>query len=1007
MNTTQLDTTLRKTARLAFLVEGARVKARFFALLIVAVLAAIGFDAVLGLRPAGLVTVNVALAALAAAGLIYIAIHLLKQTYDRRRIARLIEDRLQLKGSELINAVELADAPADQTSVPLREAAIARGTQLAASLAPSRIVDRGPMKKALYGFIAALTVASIAYLAMPGVFQTVVARYLDPYGDLPPFTLVNFAFEHPAEVYEGKPVTIKVTLSGQNLPDQANIVFVDETSEAATAVPMLRVGGERHEGTEARRHEGQNPTPETRNPKPDGLEFVLPIEKAERTRVFYVNTAAGRSERRTLTVLPVPRFEQVTITYDPPAYTGWKRAVEHLSAQGIRGLEGTKVRLTVTSNLPLRESKVLMEFPPATDAKGQPIKPEGLVPGRLSVDTVTPISGPFPLIPDSADPKKASAELTLYTSATFTLSLIAANKDNTPSLEPLAGKITVLPDKAPMVRITEPGDRQIIAPEGWKVPVTIEAEDDVKIERLTLFRGVNSFSPSAFNLPLADKGPRIAQGKYEFDLGALGAKAGDAIMFFASAQDNFPGLPGGHSVDTETYVIHVISMEEYLTQARSQYRMDEILQEIERFDRLLKELDDRREKLAAEAEALKKKIEEQGGQPTPEDQKKIEELNAKLAEYAEAQWKLGKEMRERSEQPTLYDFEKAYAQMLAEQADNLDRGAEDATKLKRENEFNQKQNPNDKKEAGRHMKQMAEQLKRDGERLDEAQQQAKNAQGDMKLIEKADQIMSQAERLQYIIQQQRDLADRMAQFKNKEKLTPAEQLRAQRLAQEQQELKDELADTLKEMEAAAKAAETDLPQMAEATREIVQSIKELQVERDQSDAERLAKAGEGRYAHTSADSAARKLESLLGQCEGMSQQGEQEFADKKFRLQKQSIGQGLQQLSQGRGLPSLGEGKSGQPGKAGSAGAKGSRGKFSVYGPHAQGKDGGDRRGGKDGTGKGGIANSNSDSASGAERLSPDTAGNRGAGAAAIPGVPTRYRDLAEQYFRRLADEAK
>jgi len=1000
MNTTRLDNTLRKTGRMVMLIEATRAALVVVAVLIVAALLAIAVDAIVGLRPVGLVVVDAMLLILAVVAIGYIILHVLRHTFDRRRIARLIEERLQLHQSELINAVELAESSRDGTSAELREATVACGVQLAATLAPSRLIDKRPAKRACGLALAALALTALLYLLLPTVFQSVIPRLLDPYGDLPPFTLVNFTFDHPSEVYEGKPATIRVTLTGHNLPDQANIVFVDAVAgseQTISSLPMLRVEGAKETGDRGQETGDGPPNP--------GLRFALPIDKADRTRVFYVNTAAGRSERRTLAVLPVPRFEQVTVTYDPPAYTGWKRTVEHLNARGIRAFEGTNLTVTVNSNLPLERGEIDWQW-----------DVPGLVRGKNGTfyDQSTGSYGmlgiwwPHLLKPNQRDPRIAAVTIRdVIQSGRFSITLTAANATRTQSLEPLTGKITVAPDGPPKVRITEPGDRQIIAPEGWKVPVHIEAEDDVRIERLILFRGVNGFSPTAVQLPLTDKGPGLASSRYEFDLGALGARAGDAITFFATAHDNYPGVPGGHSADTDTYTIHVISMEDYLTQARSDYRMDDVLEEIERFDRLLNELDAKREALLKQVEALNKKIEEQGGVPTAEDLKKLDELNAKLAEYAEQQWKLAKEMRERSEQPNLYDFERAYAQMLAEQADQLDRGAEDATKLKRENEFNRKENPNDKAEAQRQLKEMAKQLKKDEQRLDDAQQQAKAAEGDMKTIEQADHIMAQAERMTAIIQEQRDLADRMAQFKSKEKLTPAEQLRAHRMAQEQQALKDELDDTIKQLDEAAKNAEKDLPNMAESAREISEAVKALGVGKDQSEAERLAMAGKGQGAHKSAESAASKLESLLGQCEGMQGEGQKDMADAKFKLQNQSAGQSLQQLSQGRGLPQMGSKPGQQAGKQGSSGTRGSRGKFSVYGPHKSGKEGSERRGGKDGTGQGTGANSDSAVSAGAESLSPDTAASRGQGATAIPGVPTRYRDLADQYFRRLAEEAK
>ncbi len=1051
---TALDNTLRATARLVRLHVAMRAAARSVTAIIIALLLAVALDAMLGLPMIGLIIVDVLLLLVMLGAVGFVVLQVACEKFDRQRTARMIEDRLELSRSDLINAVQFSAIPADATSIALRQATIERGSRLASTLIPSRIIDKRPTQAACGFALIALLIVFMAWSVVPSVFATTLSRYLNPLADLPPFTLVNFHFDHPQEVYEGEPADIRVTLTGSNLPQQANVIFVSDTADksaATTAAPMLRVGNE----TEVAKSEIRNPKSEiaTRN------SFLFPIPKADRTRTFYIDTPAGRSEKRRIKVLPVPRFESVMVTYDPPAYTGWKRTTEYLSPQGIRALKGTKVTLTIKSNLPLEKS--LIRFELTTDEKNR--KPEtktnktGLYSYREALkrkkanpnefppqhDSSNSSYGllldwhllPYTVLPLADDPTSTVLQYHLVQSVMFSMDLVAANPQRSRSLSPLTGRIEVVSDAPPRISIVEPPERQIIAPVGWKVPVVIEAEDDVKISRITLFHGFSDAVPDEVPLSFEARSVSQVQAKHVFDLAVLDAKAGDVITFFATAHDNYPfadedgninagwGIKPratddnietpaiGQFTDTPTYVIHVISMEDYQNHARSEYQMEEILAEIERFDALLRALDKQREELLAEAEALQKKIADQGGVPTAEDEKKLAQLNEKLAQYAEDQWKLAKEMRDRSEQPNLYDFERAYAQMLAEQANQLDRGAEDATKLRRENEFNRDEKPGDKGEALRHLQRLAQQLKGDEARLDEAQAQAKAANQDMELIAKADRIMTQAQRVPSLAEAQRDLANRLAPFKDRKNLTPAEEIRAQRLAMEQQALKEELAGIVKELEAAADGAESQLPNMSQSAREIAARIRELNIEADQAGAEESAMQGDGGKAHALADGAATKLESMLQQSENMGEQAQSDFADAKFQLQRQSPGQGLRQLSQGRNLPKLGEGQPGQsasnnPGQTGKAGSQGARGKVSVYGPRSTGQSGAQRRGGRDGAGRGTGATAEESHAAAAESLSPDSATQRGSGAAPIPGVPQRYRDLAEQYFRRLAEEA-
>ena len=86
------------------------------------------------------------------------------------------------------------------------------------------------------------------------------------------------------------------------------------------------------------------------------------------------------------------------------------------------------------------------------------------------------------------------------------------------------------------------------------------------------------------------------RGHYTFDLGKLGARAGDIITYYASAYDNYPG--GGHFADTPTSVIHVISQTEFAEFAPVRNtQMDELAKEFDAFRRRLENLKSRREEM--------------------------------------------------------------------------------------------------------------------------------------------------------------------------------------------------------------------------------------------------------------------------------------------------------------------------------------------------------------------------------------------------------------------------
>ncbi len=269
-------------------------------------------------------------------------------------------------------------------------------------------------------------------------------------------------------------------------------------------------------------------------------------------------------------------------------------------------------------------------------------------------------------------------------------------------------------------------------------------------------------------------------------------------------------------------------------------------------------------------------------------------------------------------------------------------------------------------------------------------------------------MVALVERVGAIAYQQRELAERMAQFRNRETLSAVEQIRARRMAEEQQQIERDLAETLEQMDKQAAESAKLLPRMSASVRDLARNIRDLKVQADQRDASRLAQAGQGRYAWQACDSAATKLESLMkesGGAEGMMREAGE---DCRLQLMKRNLMQSLRQLAQGRGIPGMGdEGQGRQKGGQGE-GYYGSRANMTMLGPHqaSGGASNATGEGGNVGTGSGVGGNVNKPP-SPRETLQPGQTPTHQASGGAASGVPVKYRDLSEAYFRRLADESK
>src|SRR5262249_31577511 len=143
---------------------------------------------------------------------------------------------------------------------------VKEGEELAANLSSTDCVDFRRLRRPAALAAGMCLFLLVSYLVAPQAFGMVVPRLLDPTGDHPPYTLLRFEVTvAPDTIYCGRGATITVDLAGPQIPSQADIVLLRETGKQRT--PMFRSG------------EGR---------------FVLPIDHAELSCEFYVDTPVGR-----------------------------------------------------------------------------------------------------------------------------------------------------------------------------------------------------------------------------------------------------------------------------------------------------------------------------------------------------------------------------------------------------------------------------------------------------------------------------------------------------------------------------------------------------------------------------------------------------------------------------------------------------------------------------------------------------------------------------------------
>ena len=985
----EIETLIRDARRSRRRAEATAAALRGGGWWLAAVLAAVAIDALLGLPAWGLVAVDVLLLTLLAVAAAWVVRLAMRRPSDAA-VARDLESASGLDRSQLINALHLSRVDESENgggrqpgSAALRRAAVDRGTRAAASVPARALVDRAAVRRAARVAGVAAGVAMLGLL-LPGVYQAVMPRLLAPTADYPPFTLLRFdAAVEPEPVLYGQAATIRAEIdSPARLPEKVELVLDATDAHPRQAVRMLHVapapgaGGDRSRGT-----------------------FTVRFARAEVDRTFYIDTPRGRSRRYLLDVRPVPRVEYAAVAYDYPDYTGWDDAETPLTDEGLRGLVGTTATLEIRATLPLAGGTLRFTPDPIeTGDESTPSTGEGQ-PQRTAGEPRQPRE--LPLTVADGDPARAAIALPIEQTGAFRVDLVG--RDGTPSSEPLVGRVTAVPDDPPRITVREPAAR-VVAPADASVRAEFLAVDDVGLDGVTLRRSINGRGPSATPLGLepTDLTGRRATARGVFDLAALGVAEGDVITYAARVRDNHPDAP--RTAETDLMSIEVVSTERYLELMRTRYRAADIRAEWERYRRRLDALAAERDAALEALDALMARA-AAGEALTEAERQRVRALREALEGYRNAALDLAERLNRRVERPTLYAFENPYKDMLRRVSQELQAQAQYAGELQRAaTPFLPGQAP-PSASARRGLTDAAQRFAEQAAPFTREQRREwDQAEQDLEAMQMADAMWAAGERIRQVVEEQRELADRLAAYRLREKLSPAEALRARRLAERQEDLRVELEAALADLRAAAGDARERLPTMSGGAVALCDRAAEMRVTRDMTEAARFAQAGVGRDAYDAADTAARKLDTLLSDPAAGRMQSRGDL-DGCFDLPRATLEQALDQMAQARGIPGLGSGEGGGSGY----GLYGSLARMGVVGPNQHGSGDSDADSGARGGGRGDGRVAGQGTArppAAGESVVPDHVRTRSDELTLIPGVLPEYREEAEAYFRRLADDA-
>ncbi len=540
--------------------------------LIVVALAGAWLDLILELS-SGLRLACVATAA--GAGLVLLVVlaaRAIRETSAAALAARL--DAAAQASGQVVSGVHLQLGRQNRAGLEggLAELAVERAAELAQRAMLPEAVPARPIVRAALGLGIACAVVLAIGLVAPSLARTQWLRFVDPFGDHPPYSPIRLTVEPgDARVVFGSGLDVRAVADGAPV-DRMDLVIRMNERGPDDVLPMF--------------------------PEPLGhwRATVASVTAAGR---YFVRAHGARSRQYRLDVVTVPRIESVRLRITPPAYTHLPPYEGPLPQSGLAGLPGTQVEMWAKSNRPL--SGGTLEISSGTGKRQIAMQR-----GKSDEE----VRGAFEI----REPGK--------------LEMHVIDVAQQASTDAFAASFSVLPDEHPFVRLLEPHDVSFATPDVM-LPAVIAAEDDYGVARVQLFRSLNDSRALPMELPVPAAQPTHWSGTVELPLSAYRLEPGDVIKLFARVEDNDPA--GAKGAESTVAIVQIISREEFEQLVRTQQGLEVLQSKYHQAQRRLEETLEEMEKLQKELEKLPPESE-----LAREHRRRLEELTKKMQEDAEA-----------------------------------------------------------------------------------------------------------------------------------------------------------------------------------------------------------------------------------------------------------------------------------------------------------------------------------------------------------------------------------
>ncbi len=374
-------------------------------------------------------------------------------------------------------------------------------------------VDRSKLIQIGYVLVGIILACAAYTLLSPKDLFRSAGRVVMPWADMQAPTRTSIAELEPgnAQAFRGQQITVKARIEGLAADDKATLLYTTADRQTVDrAIEMIL--------------------------PPDGYkhEALLPAGDATLQQPLTYRIEAGDAVTRqyALDVVAAPTIAVQSVEYKYPAYTGL--LAQRVEQQGdVKAIEGTQVTIHAVANEPIASAYIDFDADATLDQRMQ-------VDGVNARATFTAALGP-----DRVQPAHRSYQLNFK------------NQAGQQNLQPVRHQIEVTRNLAPEIQFVSPKNDEIDLPVNGAVDLEIVANDpDFALRRIKL-------STASEKRPLAEVVllDEIRRGQFvrkiHFTPGKLGLKAGDVVIYSATAEDNKDPLP--NRTETQKRRIRLIS----------------------------------------------------------------------------------------------------------------------------------------------------------------------------------------------------------------------------------------------------------------------------------------------------------------------------------------------------------------------------------------------------------------------------------------------------------------